>query len=317
MKVERLFRILILTSGMVLTLFGCSKTDYTQLLANEDRYFELYMNVNYPDLQPLESGLYFINELDGNGISPDSGDYVLLNYVAKTLPDETVYDTYVESIAEANDLYTDGVLYGPLKYQHGNEIAGLKEGVSYLTEGGVATLIFKSDLGYGTEGYGSVDACTSLMYDIELVKVIKDVVAYEDSVIASILDTLSVPYIAIPYNDTATMYYIEWEEGTGDQVDTTDAVNVYYTGYLPDGRVFDSNVGDDDPFEVDLTENSVIVGWQIALPYFKFGGKATLIIPYNLAYGVDGATESTTGKVSIPPYQTLMFDITMEEEDTK
>jgi len=316
MKSERVIRLVIIATGLFLGITACTTVDEAEYIATENRYFDLFMNANYPDLQPLESGLYYINEKEGTGISADSGDYVLLNYVAWLLPSKTIFDTYVESIAEDNDLYTDVVLYGPLKYEHGNEIPGLKEGVSLMKEGGVSTLIFKSELGYGSSGYGDVDPYTSLMYDIELVKVIKDVRAYEDEVIASILDTLTSPYVAITYQDTITMYYVERTAGTGDQIDTTDVVNAYYTGYLPDGRLFDTNV-DDDPLEVDLADDVVILGWQLGLPYFKFGGTGTLIIPYPLAYGEDGATESTTGKVSMPPYQTLIFDITIEEEDAK
>lgn len=315
MKKEKLIRILLVTAGFAAFFSGCKSSNDAELIAEENRYFDLYMNSHYPGLEPLESGLYYIEERAGTGMSPDSGDYVLINYVAKTIPEGTVFDTYVESIAEENGIHYSGVLYGPLKYAHGSEIAGLREGLSMMKEGGVSTFIFKSDLGFGADGFGSVSAYTSLQYDMELVEVIRagNVEQHEDSIIAAILDTISVPYETIHDEDTgADMYYIEWVTGEDDYIDSLGFVSCYYTGRLPDGRVFDSNVGDSSPYEVNLGDQGIIAGWNLGLPHFRYGGSGTLIIPYQLAYGIYGMTDTNSGKTGIPPYQTLIFDITVD-----
>jgi peptidylprolyl isomerase len=79
-------------------------------------------------------------------------------------------------------------------------------------------------------------------------------------------------------------------------------VSVNYRGSLEDGTVFDSSYGK-SPFSFVLGAGSVIKGWDEGVVGMHVGGKRTLVIPPNLAYGASGA-----GGV-IPPNATLKFDI--------
>jgi FKBP-type peptidyl-prolyl cis-trans isomerase len=90
------------------------------------------------------------------------------------------------------------------------------------------------------------------------------------------------------------------KEGTGKQPYMTDSVIIHYTGRFIDGRVFESTVPSNIPFEGSLM--SVIPGWQEGVCLMKEGGSSRLYIPYNLAYGPEG-------KGIIEPYSTLIFDI--------
>jgi len=91
--------------------------------------------------------------------------------------------------------------------------------------------------------------------------------------------------------------------GSGSKVQTGQTVSIHYTGKFLDGRVFDSSVQRNEPIEIPIGQGRVIKGWDEGIPMFSVGGKGTLVIPYNLAYGERGYPGA------IPPYSTLVFDI--------
>ncbi|MDH0302552.1 MULTISPECIES: FKBP-type peptidyl-prolyl cis-trans isomerase [unclassified Pseudomonas] len=92
--------------------------------------------------------------------------------------------------------------------------------------------------------------------------------------------------------------YSELASGSGAQPKASGSVQVRYVGRLPDGTVFDQN---QQPqwFKLD----SVIEGWQVALPKMKAGSKWRLVIPSAQAYGAEGAGDL------IAPYTPLVFEI--------
>ena len=97
--------------------------------------------------------------------------------------------------------------------------------------------------------------------------------------------------------------YIETQAGTGAHAKAGDLVRVHYTGKFLDGKVFDSSVSRGEPLEFSLGKGRVIKGWDEGIALMNVGGKATLTIPPQLAYGESGA-----GGV-IPPNATLIFDV--------
>ena len=90
------------------------------------------------------------------------------------------------------------------------------------------------------------------------------------------------------------------EEGKGDAAKPGATVTVHYTGWLTDGKQFDSSVGG-NPITFPL--NRVIKGWQEGIPGMKPGGTRRLKIPANLGYGAAGAG------ADIPPNATLIFEV--------
>jgi len=103
---------------------------------------------------------------------------------------------------------------------------------------------------------------------------------------------------------------IDAKAGTGAEAVPGKSVSVHYTGWLyapskPDhkGEKFDSSVDRGQPFVFPLGAGRVIKGWDQGVAGMKVGGKRTLIIPSDMAYGPRGA-----GGV-IPPNATLIFDV--------
>ena len=99
------------------------------------------------------------------------------------------------------------------------------------------------------------------------------------------------------------------EVGTGDEAQPGMAVAVHYTGKLEDGTVFDSSVSRGVPFQFVLGVGQVIKGWDIGVAGMKTGGKRTLTISPEAAYGSNGIRNPQTGEYVIPPKATLTFEV--------
>lgn len=93
--------------------------------------------------------------------------------------------------------------------------------------------------------------------------------------------------------------YVITEAGTEEKPVATSTVVVNYTGRHLNGEVFDSNEGKD---AVSFNLQGVIPGFREGLMLLGKGGKATLYIPGELAYGPNG----TQG---IAPNETLIFEV--------
>lgn len=100
--------------------------------------------------------------------------------------------------------------------------------------------------------------------------------------------------------DTGLTYLIE-VEGVGDKPAADANVVVNYTGKHLDGSVFDSSEGR-GPASFNL--QGVVPGFREGLMLIGKGGKATLIMPADLAYGATGTPDG-----SIRPNETLIFEV--------
>lgn len=91
--------------------------------------------------------------------------------------------------------------------------------------------------------------------------------------------------------------------GTGAEAVTGKTVSVHYTGWLTDGKKFDSSLDRKEPFKFPLGAGQVIQGWDKGVVGMKVGGKRKLTIPSEMGYGAQGA-----GGV-IPANATLVFEV--------
>lgn len=127
----------------------------------EQKIIENFLKSNGIDAEPTESGLYYIEFIEGTGAQPVAGDTVEVYYKGYFLTGGVF----------ANNLYSD-----PYRFAVGTGavIEGLDEGILYMKEGGEAMLVVPSSLAYGSEGnyYLGISGYTPLAFEIILDKVI-------------------------------------------------------------------------------------------------------------------------------------------------
>ncbi len=99
--------------------------------------------------------------------------------------------------------------------------------------------------------------------------------------------------------------YEDLTVGEGEAAKAGQTVSVHYTGWLKDGRKFDSSKDRNQPFNFALGAGRVIKGWDEGVQGMKIGGVRKLTISPQLGYGAQGA-----GGV-IPPNATLVFEVTL------
>ena len=111
-----------------------------------------------------------------------------------------------------------------------------------------------------------------------------------------------------PSTKTASgLEYWDTKVGTGPVAQSGQHVKVHYTGWLTNGKKFDSSVGTGKPFEFMLGAGQVIKGWDEGVAGMKVGGQRQLHIPPDLAYGPAGYPPV------IPPNSALIFDVQLVE----
>ena len=91
--------------------------------------------------------------------------------------------------------------------------------------------------------------------------------------------------------------------GSGEIVKNHSKVSVHYRGFLEKGAEFDNSFKRNEPFTFQIGVHQVILGWEFGIKGMRVGGKRTLKIPPNYAYGKNGAGDT------IPPNATLIFEI--------
>ncbi|PTL75819.1 FKBP-type peptidyl-prolyl cis-trans isomerase [Vitiosangium sp. GDMCC 1.1324] len=91
--------------------------------------------------------------------------------------------------------------------------------------------------------------------------------------------------------------------GTGTEVTTGRRLQMHYTGWLPDGSMFDTSRDGNEGFVFTLGQDRLIAGWEEGVVGMKVGGKRRLVIPSELGYGESGSPPV------IPPNSVLVFDV--------
>jgi FKBP-type peptidyl-prolyl cis-trans isomerase len=288
---------------------SCKKSGLSdaELLDKEQATLQQYLTSHNITTPARSSGLYYLPTDTGTGVHPDTiNDVVLFSYTMRLL-DGTVVATNIDSVAVANNLTTSGVFYRPFEYRVSWWFKGLKEGFHLMGEGGKATFIIPSELAYGSAGVPSLKIAgfTTVIFDIKLIKVIHDPIAYESTLIQKYISD-SIPDGKVQDPLDSGVIHITNVPGTGVYPIEYQTVSVRYVARLIDGTFVESIAPGQLPFSFRLGIDIVIKGFSIGVMHMKKGESGWIIIPYKQAY-----SERPAYYVNMPPFTTLVYYVTI------
>jgi FKBP-type peptidyl-prolyl cis-trans isomerase len=224
-------------------------------------------------MKKTASGLEYVDEKEGTGETPKTGQTVLVHYTGWLWENNTKGKKF-DSSKDRNAPFVFPV-------GEGRVIKGWDEGVATMKVGGIRSLLIPPSLAYGERGAGGViPANATLLFEVELLGVMK--------------------------KTESGLEYRDIKVGDGPSPRRGQTCMVHYTGWLwqgAKGKKFDSSVDRGRPFSFPVGEGQVIPGWDEGVATMKVGGKRELLIPPDLGYGARGSGRD------IPPNATLIFEV--------
>ena len=124
----------------------------------EHQILEKFLKNASIDIDPTESGLYYIELTKGIGDPPNIGDIITVNYTVKLIDGFVIETTYGKS---------------PFTFQYGpnGSIDAWFEGLSYMSEGGKAEFICPSEIAYGEKGTKDIPPFSTIIFEVELISI--------------------------------------------------------------------------------------------------------------------------------------------------
>ena len=119
---------------------------------------------------------------------------------------------------------------------------------------------------------------------------------------------IAAPASVSDYEKTSSgLEYHDLKPGTGPSPSKGKQVTVHYTGWLTNGKRFDSSAVKKKPFTFEIGRRRVIKGWDEGVMSMKVGGIRQLKVPPALGYGPGGHPPV------IPKNATLIFEVELLE----
>jgi FKBP-type peptidyl-prolyl cis-trans isomerase len=146
-----------------------------QLKKAEPAKIQKYIADNNLKTTKTASGLNYEITKPGTGPTPTAGDTAVVYYTGKFLTGK-VFETNVKDIAiKDKATYNPMNPYKAIRIPVGVKqvIPGWDEGLMLLNKGAKATLVVPAALAYGEQGMGPIQPFTTLVFDVEVVDIVK------------------------------------------------------------------------------------------------------------------------------------------------
>ncbi len=269
--------------------------DIGPIPARSDLYFEVELVSAEPPLAPdsfadskkavwkkLENGVLYWDEKTGAGAPASQGSQIKVHYTGWLASGRK----FASSKDYGKPLAT--ILGG------GKLIPGWEIGLDGAMPGTVRWLKISPSMGYGSKSYSAIPPNSTLIFRVEVES------AEFDDALAETMDFFpDVEKLSLQDGPEGLRYAI-LREGAGEGAAPGENVRVHYTGFLSDGKKFDSSRDRGQIFTFPLGKGNVIRGWDLGVEGMLPGEKRVLVIPPELGYG-------NRGGGPIPGNATLVF----------
>jgi FKBP-type peptidyl-prolyl cis-trans isomerase len=309
--------IIILVIMLNIIAVSCLKDEFEENKKQEqaeiNSYIQSLRNEGHEVIE--EDGIYYVIITEGTGDTPTVTDYIAIDFTGRKI-DNTIIETTDSNLADewVNYQYLEHYVFGPKKIYLGNSIEGFYIGLTKMKEGGRSIIIIPSKLAYGD--------FVTLIYDVELLKVISDPAAYDSLQLAYFLAEQGLDTTNIVNN---VYYNVEEYNGLDHprSVKANDSVYVVFDSYyLIENKLilFESNKDYDSPLKFEYSESAnapegylpFTDGFLGALDTMSTGTIARAIVPYDYGYKETGYQHSFYGYIIVPAYTSLVYDIEIE-----
>ncbi|HOK50563.1 MAG: FKBP-type peptidyl-prolyl cis-trans isomerase [Bacteroidales bacterium] len=245
---------------------------------------------------------------DSTSVPIKSTYYVKINYNLRLVDNENfkLVETNNHTLAKKNRLIPVNFLPGPaLIAVNYTALYGIYRSLLQLQKNDTADFVIPFDWAFGSYYTDRIPVFSSLIFQVRVVEVIPDIVAYDKSfwqrwVVDSLNLSLSDTTEEVP------VYIKTYNEGdTNKKAADYNNVTVIYKGWLTDGRVF---TDDYDTITFNLGSTTIIKGFAKGVEQLNLGQRAKIFIPYYHAYK-NVAQTNNLGQVVIPPYSSLIYEV--------
>jgi len=323
-------------ASALLLLSGCARTPVTATNDAAKVWFDAWLQIHEDNWTRTPLGCYITEDAPGTGagVQEDTtgNRYLWVEYTATTL--EGSLNAYSDAAsARQMNAYAPYNYYGPRIWQRGENTlyAGVEDALIGMKEGGRRRFVMPGWLGtylrYKDEAtYLDKATGTAAIYDVKLVKIIPDIVAWETDSLRSYLKAHFPEAGDTPVEDG--FCYIRRKAAINDVPMTADST--YYINYVArclDGRVFDTSIRDTAEFygirSGTRAYGPVGIKWAATADKITMGSSGSSVITgfaqtllqmgrYEAGTGIFISTlgyKSTGSGNAIPPFSPLRFDI--------
>lgn len=332
-------RTLIFLCAAACVAAGCAKVRSGSTYEADKRYFDAWVDLNYPDAVKI-GDVVVISDEEGGGAPVADSTFIFIHYSARLL-DGTIEETTREEVAKQLGSWDPSRYYGPQPWQTDEDAltVGVERAIkgssiiedsplASMKVGGKRRFIVPVWLGgktrYGDESeyMKNSSGSSNYIYDVEITDATDDIIRWQlDS-----MKRFSEKFLGGIDTVSAGFYYKQLRE-PADTITMSNDTTLYvnYIGRLLNGQVFDTNLADtakmyniyssardyapaeinwnEDPSSITMDGSSVISGWAKALSMMNKYEKGVTMFYSPLGYSYSGSGNS------IPPYAPLIFEI--------
>ena len=306
------------------------------------RYFDAWMALNHPGVQPTGLGIYVLEEEEGNGAVIAEDNYVYTSYTITDLQGNISSYTEKETAEQLGE-YTPANYYGPkvLTTFESTIPAGVGDALIGMKVGGRKKIIVPSWLMtynvYDTpeEYLASSSTGTDCIYDITVTDVALDISKHEIRQMAQYFADNG--NIFGNFTSADSLQYGFYYKQLQAPVDTTSfpsdtTIYINYTGKLLNGLVFDTTIEkvakDNGIYSASRTYEPTSVSWGESYDGLTMGSSGSSVISgfgltlwqmrafekgIGVFYSPLGYSYNGSGS-SIPAYSPLVFEIEIVAE---